>query len=155
MGEEQRNIMSMKWTSVDVEMPKLSHPVGRSKKLYFSDRLIVCVQHPNGELEVCFGFFSGECWHYCSGYDGEWYDCTYEEAGKVLYWMPLPDLPISPISEFHTSKNGKWLWSEKNYTYSCSVCHCDFDYCLMYDLFDHGFQYAAYCPNCGAKMSGE
>lgn len=47
---------------------------------------------------------------------------------------------------------GMWIWNEDEYEYECSVCHQTFDYDKTYDLFDHDFQAANYCPYCGAKM---
>lgn len=51
--------------------------------------------------------------------------------------------------------HGRWIWDEVSFNYTCSSCKCSFDYSTMYGLFDHGFAYASYCPNCGAKMDGE
>ena len=50
--------------------------------------------------------------------------------------------------------HGRWIWDEVSFNYTCSSCKCSFDYSSMYGLFDHGFEYAGYCPNCGAKMDG-
>ena len=48
---------------------------------------------------------------------------------------------------------GHWIWHEEEFEYECSACHCRFDYNHTFEIFDHGFQYANYCPNCGAKMN--
>lgn len=50
--------------------------------------------------------------------------------------------------------HGKWVWHEEEFEYECSACHCRFDYNRTFELFDHGFQYADYCPHCGAEMDG-
>ena len=50
--------------------------------------------------------------------------------------------------------HGHWIWHEEEFEYECSACHCRFDYNHMFELFDHGFQYANWCPNCGSKMDG-
>lgn len=51
--------------------------------------------------------------------------------------------------------NGQWIWHEDEFSYECSACHCQFDYHHTYGIFDHGCEYASYCPNCGAKMTWE
>lgn len=51
--------------------------------------------------------------------------------------------------------HGRWIWDEEAYSHECSECHCQFDYYHTYSLFDNGYEYATYCPNCGAKMDGE
>ena len=50
--------------------------------------------------------------------------------------------------------HGQWIWDEENYEHICSSCRMSFDYDKTYELFDHCFQYASYCPNCGARMDG-
>lgn len=50
--------------------------------------------------------------------------------------------------------HGHWIWHEEEFEYECSACHCRFDYNHTFEIFDHGFQYANYCPHCGAKMDG-
>lgn len=50
--------------------------------------------------------------------------------------------------------HGHWIWNEDEWNYQCSVCKEKFDYSKTYELFDHGFQMADYCPCCGAKMEG-
>ena len=47
---------------------------------------------------------------------------------------------------------GKWEWNEENWWHRCSACGVTFDYDKTYELFDHGFQLANFCPNCGADM---
>ena len=59
----------------------------------------------------------------------------------------IPAADISPVVY------GEWIWHEEEFEYECSVCHCRFDYNHTFEIFDHGFQYANYCPNCGAKMN--
>lgn len=60
----------------------------------------------------------------------------------------LPAADVVPVV------HGHWIWHEEEFEYECSACHCRFDYNHMFELFDHGFQYANLCPNCGAKMDG-
>lgn len=52
-------------------------------------------------------------------------------------------------------RRGTWEWKEIEYGYECSACHCFFDYTRTFGIFDHGYEYASYCPNCGAKMEDE
>lgn len=52
-------------------------------------------------------------------------------------------------------RHGRWIWNELEFTYTCSECKCDYDYTATYGLFDHGFAYASFCPNCGARMDKE
>lgn len=60
----------------------------------------------------------------------------------------IPTADVAPVV------HGHWIWHEEEFEYECSACHCRFGYNHMFELFDHGFQYANWCPNCGAKMSG-
>lgn len=60
----------------------------------------------------------------------------------------LPAADVVPVV------HGHWIWHEEEFEYECSACHCRFDYNHTFEIFDHGFQYANYCPNCGAKMDG-
>ena len=60
----------------------------------------------------------------------------------------IPTADVAPVVYGH------WIWHEEEFEYECSVCHCRFDYNHTFEIFDHGFQYANYCPNCGAKMDG-
>ena len=61
-----------------------------------------------------------------------------------------------PAADAEQVKCGRWLWQEgEEPSYRCSVCDCAFDYGHMFELFDHGFARASYCPNCGARMDGE
>ena len=60
----------------------------------------------------------------------------------------IPAADVAPVV------HGHWIWHEEEFEYECSACHCRFDYNHMFELFDHGFQYANWCPNCGAKMDG-
>lgn len=67
-----------------------------------------------------------------------------EEATKyhALSWA------IQALNE----RTGRWIWSEEEWGYRCSACRVKFDYDKTYELFDHGFMLANYCPNCGARM---
>lgn len=60
-----------------------------------------------------------------------------------------PTLDVEPV------RHGRWEWDEMDFGYRCSICKCFFDYSTMYGLFDHGFDYAEYCPTCGAKMDAK
>lgn len=60
----------------------------------------------------------------------------------------IPTADVAPVV------HGKWVWHEEEFEYECSACHCRFDYNRTFELFDHGFQYADYCPHCGAEMDG-
>ena len=51
--------------------------------------------------------------------------------------------------------HGHWIWHEDSFEYECSACKCRFDYNHTFELFDHGYQYANYCPNCGAQMGAD
>ena len=59
-----------------------------------------------------------------------------------------------PAADVVPVVHGHWIWHEEEFEYECSACHCRFDYNHTFEIFDHGFQYANYCPNCGAKMDG-
>lgn len=72
------------------------------------------------------------------------YDDAIDEVYKMVIRTPAAD--VAPV------KHGEWIWHEEQFEYECSACHLSFDYNHTFDLFDHGFQYADYCPNCGAKM---
>ena len=50
---------------------------------------------------------------------------------------------------------GEWIWEENEWRYRCSACRITFDYDKTYELFDHGYQYANFCPNCGMPMTEE
>lgn len=60
----------------------------------------------------------------------------------------IPTADVTPV------RHGRWIWHEEEFEYECSACHCRFDYNHTFEIFDHGFQYANYCSNCGAKMNG-
>ena len=60
----------------------------------------------------------------------------------------------APAADVAPAVHGHWIWHEEEFEYECSACHCRFDYNHTFEIFDHGFQYANYCPNCGAKMDG-
>lgn len=74
-------------------------------------------------------------------------DCVEAVDVSVIRQMPCED--VTPV------RYGKWVWHESEYEYECSACGCRFDYNKTYELFDHGFENASYCPNCGAKMIGD
>lgn len=59
-----------------------------------------------------------------------------------------------PAADVEPVRHGRWIWHEEAFEYECPDCHCRFDYDKTYELFDHGFQFANYCPYCGAKMDG-
>ena len=67
-------------------------------------------------------------------------------------WKSARALKKIPAADVVPVVHGHWIWHEEAFEYECSACHCRFDYNHMFELFDHGFQYANYCPNCGAKM---
>ena len=71
---------------------------------------------------------------------------TMTDAKRVIAEMPAADVA--------TVVHGRWVWREDDFEFECSACKCGFDYNKTYELFDHGFQFANYCPNCGAKMDG-
>lgn len=56
------------------------------------------------------------------------------------------------IVEAEPIRHGHWIWNEDEWNHQCSVCKERFDYSKTYELFDHGFQMAEYCPCCGARM---
>lgn len=68
------------------------------------------------------------------------------EAEEAVHRLPVAD--VAPV------RHGLWIWHEESFEYECSDCSCRFDYEKTYELFDHGFQFANFCPNCGAKMDG-
>ena len=59
-----------------------------------------------------------------------------------------------PAADVRENVVGAWIWSEDDWAYKCSCCCMTFDYDKTYELFDHGFQLASFCPNCGARMGG-
>lgn len=81
----------------------------------------------------------------------------YDETGCGVHVIVVraEDIENSPAVEAEPVRHGGWEWDEIDFTYTCSECKCDFDYSSMYGLFDHGFAYAGYCPNCGARMDAE
>ena len=60
-----------------------------------------------------------------------------------------------PAEDVRPVVRGEWIWEENEWQYRCSVCRITFDYDKTYELFDHDYQYANFCPNCGADMRGE
>lgn len=76
------------------------------------------------------------------------YACGLREAAHMIEEAPAVDA-VPPKA------HGEWIWHEDEFSYECSACHCQFDYYHTYGIFDHGYEYATYCPNCGSKMNGE
>lgn len=68
--------------------------------------------------------------------------------------IPAEAIKAAPAADVVPVVHGHWIWHEEEFEYECSACHCRFDYNHMFELFDHGFQYANWCPNCGSKMDG-
>lgn len=58
----------------------------------------------------------------------------------------IPAADVAPV------RHGRWIWDEEKWWHKCSSCGMTFDYDKTYKLFDHGFQLANCCPNCGAKI---
>jgi len=72
-------------------------------------------------------------------------------VSAVVMSAAIKDAPtIDAVPVVH----GRWIWHEDKWEHECSHCHCGFDYDKTYLMFDHGYEYASYCPNCGAKMDG-
>ena len=67
----------------------------------------------------------------------------------VMRWVK-EDPAVDAVPVVHA----KWVWHEERWEHECTNCHCGFDYDKTYLLFDNGYEYASYCPNCGAKMDG-
>ena len=59
-----------------------------------------------------------------------------------------------PAADVQPVVRGQWIWEENEWQYRCSACRITCDYDKTYELFDHGYQYANFCPNCGAEMRG-
>jgi DNA-directed RNA polymerase subunit RPC12/RpoP len=82
------------------------------------------------------------------------------KAKMIYYGFYAPDMAVTEFVKDELTaadapaKYGKWEWHESDYEYECSACGCRFDYNHTFELFDHDFEYANYCPNCGAKMIG-
>lgn len=72
--------------------------------------------------------------------------CKADYLREIIESVPAAD--VVPVV------HGHWIWHEEEFEYECSACHCRFDYNHTFEIFDHGFQYANYCPHCGAKMDG-
>ena len=70
-------------------------------------------------------------------------------AECYAYSRVLDDIEATPVE---TILHGNWIWSQKDFEYRCSCCSCTFDYNSTYGIFDHNFEYANYCPHCGAIM---
>ena len=73
----------------------------------------------------------------------------------IRYKMFENNLDNAPTVDAEPVKHGRWEWSEDNWWHRCTACGVTFDYDKTYELFDHGFQLANYCPNCGARMDGK
>lgn len=84
---------------------------------------------------------------YIGGFYKQGYMDGYDDAIKAIDSI-LP-------ADVETVRRGTWEWREIEYGYECSACHCFFDYTRTFGIFDHGYEYASYCPNCGAKMEDE
>ena len=74
--------------------------------------------------------------------------------GTSRYFDVKFDIENFPNADVAPVVHGRWVWHEEEFEYECSACHCRFDYNRTFELFDHGFQYADYCPHCGAEMDG-
>ena len=72
-------------------------------------------------------------------------------TAKKLVRKVLKDTPAADVAPV---VHGHWIWHEEDFEYECSACHCRFDYNHTFEIFDHVFQYANWCPNCGARMDG-
>ena len=68
----------------------------------------------------------------------------FEKVAQMLEKLPAAD--VAPVV------HGRWIWHETDFEYECSACNDRFDYNHTFGIFDHGFEQASYCPNCGAKM---
>lgn len=79
-------------------------------------------------------------------------NCVGLEKGCEKEKCPIWNAPTADVAPI---RHGRWIWHESQNEYECSFCHDKFDYAHTWDLFDHGFQQASYCPNCGAKMDLE
>lgn len=79
----------------------------------------------------------------------------FENRAHADGWNSLYSiLQTAPVVDTEPVAHGRWVRDEMNYEYTCSGCKCNIDYSTMYGLVDHGYEYASYCPNCGAKMDG-
>lgn len=70
-------------------------------------------------------------------------NAVFEALARIRY---LPAADVEPV------RHGGWIWEEEAERYRCSSCRISYDYDKTYELFDHGFQFASFCPSCGAKM---
>ena len=55
---------------------------------------------------------------------------------------------VDVIKDLPSAQSGKWIWSEDNASWCCSICGC------VFEEIDWKPEYN-YCPNCGADMRGE
>lgn len=107
----------------------------------YDGMFIVGIETPDGQAT----------YHY--DIDPYWDMFKCEELEYAPEWDGhTPAQAIDRIGKLEPMRNGRWIWDEVGFKHTCSVCKCDFDYSETYGLFDHGFAYASYCPNCGAKM---
>ena len=110
----------------------------------YDGMFIVGIETPDGQAT----------YHY--DIDPYWDMFKCEELEYAPEWDGhMPAQAIDRIGKLEPMRNGRWIWDEVGFKHTCSVCKCDFDYSETYGLFDHGFAYASYCPNCGAKMDDE
>lgn len=76
--------------------------------------------------------------------------CAFKTRQDIQDFLDnVPTADVVPVV------HGHWIWHGEEFEYECSACHCRFDYNHTFEIFDHGFQYANWCPNCGARMDGE
>ena len=79
--------------------------------------------------------------------------CEKHKDEPERYNILAPSMVVKELPS--AQRTGRWIWSEEEWGYTCSACRVKFDYDKTYELFDHGFMLANYCPNCGARMEGE
>lgn len=90
--------------------------------------------------------------HECNDCEQNTYECGNYRRYTLMSFCEMVD--TAPTVDAAPVRHGYWVWHESDYEYECSACGCRFDYERTYLLFDHDFEYANYCPNCGAKMIG-
>ena len=79
-------------------------------------------------------------------------DARGEIQGLNAAICAIEDIPAADVVPV---RHGRWVWDEESWWHKCSACGMTFGYDGTYELFDHGFQLANYCPNCGARMDGD
>ena len=87
------------------------------------------------------------------------YICAVVAAKAIAekYGIPLGDLVDTfadiPVADVVEVRHGRWTIAEDDYCelniVKCSVCHEEWCFEEMDDVFDLNYHY---CPNCGAKM---